>query len=269
MPGVTHGPASKEKKYEPANSIRHTRAGHGRSAAAPRKRAMTRRFGTLGPLLHRAGFDVIPVKAKSKAPLTLSWQHALSLEDTLKHAANGHANHSVGLLASRFPALDLDIMNLACADAVAAHAQRELGSAPVRYGGATPKRLLMYTTRSPFAKVKVFLSGPNGDRGPDGKQYAVEVLGDGQQYVIYGQHPSGTEYNWPAGDGPETHDVWDLTSITLADVQRFLLKLPECLPEGWSVVSGSGSSGEASVSQGAGAVSTLTAFENYRGPLDG
>jgi len=29
--------------------------------------------------------------------------------------------------------------------------------------------------------------------------------------------------------------VLDLTTVTLTDVQRFLLKLPSCLPVGWSV----------------------------------
>lgn len=153
---------------------------------------MTRRYGVLGPALKRAGFDVIPVKAGAKAPSISAWQLGLSLEDTLKHAANGHANHSVGLLASRFPGVDIDVTDQACADAIADLAHTELGPAPVRFGGACPKRLLMYITPKPFAKLKVFLSGPDGDRGADGKQYAVEVLGDGQQYVIYGQHPSGT-----------------------------------------------------------------------------
>lgn len=63
--------------------------------------------------------------------------------------------------------------------------------------------------------------------------------------------------------------MWDLSIVTLADVQRFLAALPSCLPEGWRVVSGSSGSGEASVSQGKSAVSTLAAFENYRGPLEG
>jgi len=197
---------------------------------------MTRRYGTLGPLLRRVGYDVIPVKAGAKTPSIPAWQHGLTLEETLKCAANGHANNSVGLLASRYPGFDIDVTDQECADAIAAKAQSVLGPAPVRYGGVSPKRLLMYTTTKPFAKVKVFLCGPNGDRGPDGKQYAVEVLGAGQQYVIYGQHPSGTEYNWPGNDGPETHNVWELTPITLDDVQRFVAALPSCLPEGWSVV---------------------------------
>lgn len=224
---------------------------------------MTRRYGTLGPLLHRVGYDVIPVKAGDKAPSISAWQLGLSLEDTLKHAANGHANNSVGLLASRFPGIDIDVTDQVCADAIEALAQSELGLAPVRYGGASPKRLLMYITKSPFSKLKVFLSGPDGETGPDGKQYAVEVLADGQQYVIYGQHPSGTEYNWPSDDGPETIDLWNLTNVDLADVQRFLLKLPECLPNGWRVVSGTsaGSSVEAP--------SSLAAFENYSEPLEG
>ena len=224
---------------------------------------MSRRYGTLGPLLHRVGYDVIPVKAGDKAPSISAWQLGCTLEDTLKHAANGHANNSVGLLSARFPGIDIDVTDQVCADAIEALAQSELGLAPVRYGGASPKRLLMYITKSPFSKLKVFLSGPDGETGPDGKSYAVEILGDGQQYVIYGQHPSGTEYNWPSDDGPEKSDVWDLTSVELSDVQRFLLKLPECLPDGWRVVS------NASESAAVTGTSSLAAFENYREQLEG
>jgi len=227
---------------------------------------MTRRYGTLGPALLRAGFDVIPVKAGNKAPSISAWPLGCTLEQTLKYAANGQANNSIGLLASRFPGIDIDVTDQACADAIAALAQSELGPAPVRYGGVSPKRLLMYITTAPFAKLKVFLSGPDGDRGPDGKHYAVEVLGNGQQYVIYGEHPSGTEYNWPADDGPETHGVLDLTTVTLTDVQRFLLKLPSCLPVGWSVVRNASVAGVSPVADSA---SALVAFENYREPLQG
>lgn len=200
---------------------------------------MTARFGALGPELHRAGWDVVPIQPKTKRPIIEGWQRGFTTEQVAELAANGYAAGSIGLLARKFPGADIDVLDGECADAIERCVVDVLGPAPVRYGTA-PKRLLMYTTAEPFTKVKVFLRGPNGDRGPDGKKYAIEFLGDGQQYVIYGQHPDGHDYRWPASDGPGGSEVWDLTSITRADVDRVIAALPQYLPDGWSRVDTSG-----------------------------
>ena len=229
------------------------------------------RFGTHGPALHAAGWSVIPIQEGSKAPRIKGWDAGFDKAQIAAFAANGYAQGNIGLLAREFPGIDIDVVDEKCAAAIEQHARRVLGCAPVRYSGAGPKRLLMYSTNAPFAKLKVCLSGPAGESGPDAKRYAVEVLGDGQQYLIYGKHPSGSEYNWPAEDGPESHDMRELTSIEQSDVQRFLHELPEFLPQGWRVVSNASVAGvwEAGVSPVADSASALAAFENYREPIEG
>jgi putative DNA primase/helicase len=234
------------------------------------------RFGTHGPALHAGGWPVIPIQEGSKAPRIKGWDAGFNKAQITAFSANDYAHGNIGLLARTFPGIDIDVVDEECAAAIEQHALRTLGPAPVRLSGAGPKRLLMYTTSAPFAKLKVYLSGPSGESGPDAKRYAVEVLGDGQQYLIYGKHPSGSEYNWPHNNGPQTHDVWDLTSIEQSDVQRFLLQLPECLPKGWRVVSNAGDAGAsvggaslAGVSSVADGAGSLAVFENYRGPLEG
>jgi hypothetical protein len=196
---------------------------------------MTRRFGAIGPTLHRAGWDVVPIKPRTKRPVIDGWQRGFSTEQVDELAANGYANGSIGLLARKFPGVDIDVLDQDCADAIERCALEVLGTAPVRYG-TKPKRLLIYRTDEPFAKVKLFLRGPMGDRGADGKKFAVEFLGDGQQYVIYGEHPDGFEYSWPASDGPADADVWELATVGRADVDRLISLLPEYLPAGWSVI---------------------------------
>lgn len=205
---------------------------------------MTARFGALGPTLHRAGWDVVPIKARTKRPTIDGWQRGFSTEQVTEMAANGYAAGSVGLLARKFPGADIDVMDEVCADAIERCVVDVLGPAPVRYG-TRPKRLMMYRTDEPFAKVKIFLRGPDGDRGADGKKFAVEFLGDGQQYVIYGEHPDGFEYAWPGNDGPADADVWELTTITRADVDRLISTLPEYLPAGWEIVDSSVSAADA------------------------
>lgn len=195
---------------------------------------MKQRFGALGPALHRAGWDVIPIKPKTKRPVIDGWQRGFTTEQVDELAANGYARGGIGMLARKFPGADIDVMDEACADAIERAILEILGPAPVRYGTA-PKRLLMYAADTPFTKMKVFLEGPSGAKGADGKDYAVEFLGDGQQYVVYGEHPDGFEYRWPHNDGPEALDVWDLTTITGEDVERLIAALPQYLPEGWRV----------------------------------
>lgn len=219
-----------------------------------------KKFGSIGPALKAGGWDVIPVRSKSKAPDVSGWQHGFSLERVRAFAANGYAGGNTGLLARQFPGLDIDVADATVVAAIQALAASLLGPAPVRVGSA-PKVLMMYATSAPFPKVKVFLTGPNGDKGPDGKDYAVEVLGDGQQYIIYGTHPAGHDYQWPGQDGPGDVDLWDLSYITAADVQRFIDALPGALPPGWSVRS----SGTAVAAIAGGA----DPFETLRAPLDG
>lgn len=195
---------------------------------------MSHRFGALGPRLHRAGWSVIPIKARTKKPIIYAWQRGFSIEQVEQHAANEYVSGSVGLLARNFPGVDIDVLDQECADAIERCVIDVLGPAPVRYG-AKPKRLLTYRTDEPFAKVKVYLKGPHGDLGADGKKYAVEFLGEGQQYVIYGVHPDGYEYTWPNNDGPADADVWELTTISRSDIDRFVNALPKYLPDGWSL----------------------------------
>lgn len=219
------------------------------------------RFGVLGPQLHRAGWDVIPIAAGTKRPTLKGWQHGLTEEQIQECAANGFASGSVGLLAKRFPGVDIDVLDEQCAAAVEQLAREFLGDAPVRVG-TWPKRLLMYATEQPFTKVKVFLEGPLGRKGPDGKDFAVEVLGSGQQYLIYGRHPDGHEYEWRDGPGPgDELDVWDLPTIDAKRVSEFIDRLPDALPAGWKIVSEGGGGG--------GAVSVGDAFANLKAPLEG
>ena len=196
------------------------------------------RFGTHAPELRRDGWDLIPIAPGTKAPRLKGWQNGLSVEQVEHLAANGCATYSIGLLAANFPGVDIDVTDEACALAIEAIALNVLGPAPSRVGQA-PKRLLLYGTDKPFAKMKIFLRGPAGTKGADGKDYAVEVLGQGQQYLIYGQHPSGAEYQWVSGSGPGSNFlVIEPYPIDAAGVQRFFAALaePGALPDGWSLV---------------------------------
>lgn len=192
-------------------------------------------FGTHASKIHEVGWEIIPIRAGAKAPLATGWIQGFDALQIRKFAGEEYASGNIGLLAKHFPGVDIDVLNEECAAAIEQHACRVLGPGPVRFGHK-PKRLISYRTNYPFKKRKVFLIAPDGsDKGPDGKFFAVEVLGDGQQYVIYGQHPGGFDYLWPNNDGPNDRRPESLSSIDEGMVVRFLETLSEALPPGWKV----------------------------------
>jgi len=147
--------------------------------------------------LRRAGFHPIPVEGK--APPMKGWSQKFDTsEDEIRlWPRSWHLAVSTGVLAKFAPGLDIDIMDEEAADAVEALAREhfeEHGDIHVRFG-KWPKRLVILRTDEPFLKLaRVFVA-------PDGSEHKIEVLGDGQQYVVAGVHvQTGQPYRWQGGE---------------------------------------------------------------------
>lgn len=138
------------------------------------------------------------------------------------------AGAGVGLRTRHFPAVDIDVTDEAWADEVHGIASRVLGYAPARTGRA-PKRTLLYRTDAPFKKQRLWIrrEGMFAE-----EKHLIEVLGDGQQFVVEGIHPgTGQPFAW---DGPVAHPG-ELTRITLAQVDAFLAEVAaEFTEAGWT-----------------------------------
>lgn len=129
-----------------------------------------------------------------------------------KHKAN------VGLRAGAFPAIDIDCTNQALSNVIRGLALTHLGMAPERVGSA-PKRLLMYKTSEPFRRMRLWIRLGN-------EKHLIEVLGDGQQYVVAGVHPKTMKpYTYPCG----MMDADDLQEITRDEVDAWLNLVAETL----------------------------------------
>ena len=132
--------------------------------------------------------------------------------------AAGHAlawdeqGANIGLHAAHFPAVDIDSTEPVVVRLVRDAAEMLLGDAPTRTGRA-PKCLMVYRAEQPFTRMRLWLADE-----ASGEQHLVEVLGDGQQYVVAGAHPSGATYDW---DRP-LHDLRPdgLALITPAMVEQ-------------------------------------------------
>lgn len=88
----------------------------------------------------------------------------------------------VGLRTKDFPAVDVDVLDERLSALVQALVQERLGWAPRRVGRA-PKVVLAYRTTEPFKRRRLWFRVPGM-----AKRQLVEVLGDGQQYVVEGLH---------------------------------------------------------------------------------
>lgn len=125
---------------------------------------------------------------------------------------------NIGLKAGSFPGVDIDCTDEQISLLIERLALKLLGPAPVRIGQA-PKRLLMYRCEEPFARMRLWFRVAE-------KQHLIEVLGEGQQYVVSGIHPRTQKpYQWHWGERVQGHPPIKppkLTAITKESVGLFL-----------------------------------------------
>lgn len=116
-------------------------------------------------------------------------RHVTTAADVKQWCIDG-AN--IGLRADRFPAVDIDCTDPVLVKIIADVARAKLGSTPMRTGKA-PKQLLIYQLAGgaeAFGRMRLWI-----ERG--GEHHLVEVLAQGQQYLVHGTHPSTLQpYRW-------------------------------------------------------------------------
>lgn len=148
-----------------------------------------------GSALIDHGYKIIPIKRGCKAPLGVKGWTAIEADLNQLGQWNAQGFEGVGVLCKNNPAIDIDILDEEVSEQMRGWVQHKLPGAPIRVG-KWPKQLLAYKTDSPFKKVR---SATYEDLFGD--QHAVEILGDGQQYVAYAEHPDTLKpYTWH-GDG--------------------------------------------------------------------
>jgi hypothetical protein len=180
-------------------------------------------FGKIAPELELREFEPIPIRPGSKAPAPDGWQRGGPVAAWLPR----YAQCGTGLLTRRTPAVDTDVRHPEAADAVDRLAVQRLGDAPLRIG-QPPKRLRLYRTETPFAKITsrelVLPSDALGD-----KPHKVEILADGQQFVAFAIHPdTGLPYTWLDSSLLEL-ERQDLPEITAQAATAFVAEVEDLL----------------------------------------
>lgn len=142
----------------------------------------------------------------------------------------------IGMQGRNFPAIDIDVDDPAIADLIHDTAIEMLGSAPVRFGNGA-RRILVYRCEGLRKQRLQFRMPHNPDAADEAEgakpkpHPAVELLGDGQQYVVEGIHPrTGMPYRWD-GDSPADIGPSGLTEVTPEQLDAFFTRVAEILKD--------------------------------------
>jgi hypothetical protein len=174
--------------------------------------------------LHAAGFD--PCACRGKEALMVGWNKKYTAEEVSAWANQYPAWTNTGIRTANAPALDIDIKNPEAARAsedLIRNLYSDRGTLLTRIGEA-PKRALLFRTAQPFSKIRVNFVAPNGSR------HHIEVLGDGQQIVVDGIHPTTKKpYCWQGGYTPGDIPWSDLPEIDEAEARSLVTLVSEML----------------------------------------
>lgn len=192
------------------------------------------------------GYEVVPLEAGEKRPKLLGWtkeqtrdENEKALRDWAKVPGRG-----VGITTRNTPAVDIDIRDEEVAQLVDDFVVELLGEGPMRVG-RWPKRLRVFRTDEPFAKLASPRYSEDAVQTHDGGKakwralgdiHQVEILGDGQQFAAYHVHPDiQRPYQWRTEDThPAITPADDLPTITVEQARQIIDYFVELAEErGW------------------------------------
>jgi hypothetical protein len=176
--------------------------------------------------LRHAGYSPIP--CEGKIPKMQEWEQQIGATDDDIRLCTGRFPHATntGVLTRLVPTLDIDILNPEAAEAVenlVTERHAEHGNILVRFG-KRPKRAIPFRTDEPFKKITANLTAPDGSEGQK-----IELLADGQQFIVAGIHPDTRKpYGWFGGELDETPRE-DLPYIREGDARELVEAAVELL----------------------------------------
>jgi len=132
------------------------------------------------------GYEAIPIRGK--APHWKGWADGELTEARIAEIEASHPDHTnTGVRTGRCVAIDIDLTNHAHTIEIEKLVFTALDETPMQRIGSKGA-LLCYRNEEPIAKITIGLKDKR----------LVEILGKGQQFAAYGEHPgTGKPYEWP------------------------------------------------------------------------
>ena len=173
---------------------------------------MMQRYAAHAPILVGLGYDTTPLVGKR--PIIEAWQtrpdEALEFDKY-----NGHNTGGLTGGKSHLVAVDVDVYDQRIAQQFGEIITEELGFAPQRIGMA-PKTLFVFRCTEAIPKMRTAIFNIKG------KDCAVEILAEGQQFVASGIHPdTNKKYKW-VDDTLVDIPIDKLTAVTPDQLREFI-----------------------------------------------
>jgi putative DNA primase/helicase len=171
-------------------------------------------------------YTILP--CNGKVPVISNWTTAKNDEEWKEL----HPHKNIGILISdKLLAIDVDITDEECAIAIGGSIIRKFGkNLPTRVG-MTPKHLFLFKCADGqiITKIVVHLKSPTNEK------HIIEILGYGQQFIGFGKHPSGNNYEWISKRNPLNTPLHELCKLSFSDIADWIADLKSELPNGWSL----------------------------------
>ena len=182
-------------------------------------------YGIVAMEMHKNRLHPIPIdpdqgEGKSRGKTgRIGWRKTRSYS-TVKAECGTYADDNTGsVLGNGLCFLDVDIDRQDLSDKTLATIERIFGRPPMRrYNGTSTTRFSVPFVCNGNLKKSVYEFVAADEPGVGHK---IEILGDGQQSVVYGKHYQGGDYHWIDGEYYSTHKD-ELPVLTPSNIDEIL-----------------------------------------------
>ncbi len=185
-------------------------------------------FNLYAHTLINQGYHPIPIYPNSKEPSISQWESTyLTHAQVDRMIQRGFGTHGIGVLAKHTPGVDIDVLDPEISQKLIAWCAYYLPDAVQRIGRA-PKSLFLCRTSEPRKKRT---SAKYIDT--NGLSNQIEILGDGQFFMVYGIHPdTHMPFTYPNSQLIQSH--WGaLTELTEEHLSALFAYFESIIPAGW------------------------------------